>query len=114
MLVRPPTSHMHAGSCQSGADLATCAKELFATCEEFNGGDPDTANTGVLQEDGTIDLVNDCGGHANPLHYHTDMFCHYNSNDSTPHSAIVGVMNDGRGMYRKWEGIYTLNLYFFK
>lgn len=102
------------GTCDGGTDLATCALQLFGTCtsfeveeEEIDDGAPvgaEEEDGGVLQEDGSIDLVNDCGGHANPLHYHEDMVCHYNAEDSSVHSAVVGVMNDGRGLYGHWEG----------
>lgn len=58
----------------------------------------------MLQEDGSLDLVNNCGGHADPIHYHTDMVCHYDAENSAAHSSVVGVMNDGRGIYGRWEG----------
>ena len=39
--------------------------------------------------------MDECGGHANPYHYHTDMVCHYDP-DAEGHSGVVGVMLDGR------------------
>lgn len=95
---------MHEGTCQAGLDLVQCARELFASCEEFKTDPDNPANDGVLEEDGTIDLLSGCGGHADPLHYHAEMVCHYNAEDNSQHSVVVGVMNDGRGMYGKWEG----------
>ena len=58
----------------------------------------------MLQEDGSIGLLNACGAHADPVLYHTDMVCHYDSTDSSVHSAIVGVMIDGRGISGRRDG----------
>lgn len=106
------------GSCEGGADLALCARELFATCTAFLSGDDtedagpvddyDPTEEGLLKDDNSINVVNSCGAHNQPLHYHTDMVCHYNANDSAVHSPPLAVMLDGRVLYGRWEGVVLL------
>ena len=46
----------------------------------------------------TITVLDDCGGHANPYHYHERMECLYESS-TTGHSTRVGTALDGNGIY---------------
>jgi hypothetical protein len=43
-------------------------------------------------------IMDFCGGHANPYHYHERMNCLYNATASG-HSSRVGTALDGRGLY---------------
>lgn len=49
-------------------------------------------------------LLDSCGGHALPYHYHEDLACDYNANEKGEHSPLVGVALDGHGLYGLWEG----------
>jgi len=82
------------GSCPAGTDLKVCAAYLERTCGTIN-----------LQ---TSMLLDTCGGHASPYHYHADLECDYNSALSLNHSALIAFGLDGRGLYGKWEGNNTL------
>ena len=53
-------------------------------------------------EDGEADILDSCGGHANPYHYHERMTCLYKSDESTGHSTRVGTALDGNGIYGKY------------
>ena len=44
-------------------------------------------------------LLDYCGGHANPFHYHGSMNCLYNADPSTGHSTRIGTAADGNGIY---------------
>ena len=47
----------------------------------------------------TITVLDYCGGHANPYHYHERMDCLYTSDNTTGHSTRVGTAIDGNGVY---------------
>ncbi|KAL3932273.1 MAG: hypothetical protein SGBAC_010927 [Bacillariaceae sp.] len=49
--------------------------------------------------DSTIEVLDACGGHATPYHYHERMSCLYESDASTGHSTRVGTAADGNGIY---------------
>lgn len=49
-------------------------------------------------------LLDGCGGHGNPYHYHEDMSCLYRSNETTGHSSRIGTALDGNGIYGKYIG----------
>ena len=53
-------------------------------------------------EEGTANVLNPCGGHANPFHYHERMTCLYHSDETTGHSTRVGTALDGNGIYGKY------------
>ena len=78
------------GFCTAGGTLLQCAQELFATCSN-------------AAEVAGLELLNSCGGHAEPYHYHEDLICHYNENTGS-HSTAVGVALDGRVIYGRFEG----------
>ncbi len=44
-------------------------------------------------------LLDYCGGHANPFHYHERMNCLYSSDPTTGHSTRIGTALDGNGIY---------------
>ena len=53
--------------------------------------------------DTDVTLLNECGGHANPFHYHQRMTCLHTNDAGTGHSTSVGTMLDGKMLYGKWE-----------
>jgi hypothetical protein len=56
----------------------------------------------------TTTVLDACGGHAIPYHYHERMACLYTSDLKTGHSTRIATMNDGRGLYGKYVGVNTL------
>jgi hypothetical protein len=78
-----------ASSCTGGVDLPLCQKHLEYECGSS-----------------TIDytkLLDDCGGHASPYHFHKELACDYNKSLIGPHSQLVAIALDGRGIYGYWE-----------
>ena len=82
---RPPypckDGSTYSGYCPGGMDVKTCEETLFKTCA-----------SGTVR---TELFMDQCGGHANPYHYHMDPVCLYKPDDPG-HSGVVGVMLDGR------------------
>lgn len=76
------------GSCDAGVDLTACDSKLHFECGGAN------VKHGML--------LDDCGGHANPYHYHFDLACDYNKT-ALGHSALIGIALDGRGIYGQYE-----------
>jgi len=52
-------------------------------------------------EAGTADILDSCGGHAMPYHYHERMTCLYESSENG-HSTRIGTALDGRGIYGRY------------
>ena len=52
------------------------------------------ANTGEMMQ-----LLDYCGGHASPFHYHERMNCLYSADPTTKHSTRIGTAADGNGVY---------------
>ena len=50
-----------------------------------------------------VTILNECGGHANPFHYHERMTCLHENDAGTGHSTSVATMLDGKMLYGKWE-----------
>lgn len=46
-----------------------------------------------------ISVLDYCGGHAIPYHYHEKMSCLYTNDTGTRHSTKIGVAGDGNGIY---------------
>jgi hypothetical protein len=44
-------------------------------------------------------LLDYCGGHAEPFHYHERMNCLYTADSTTGHSTRIGTAADGNGIY---------------
>mmetsp|Transcript_5234 Transcript_5234/g.12588 ORF Transcript_5234/g.12588 Transcript_5234/m.12588 type:complete len:180 (-) Transcript_5234:279-818(-) len=83
------------GDCEAGVDVATCEDELNKEC-----GDTLNDPTGMLDS---------CGGHAYPYHYHKGLDCEYTASwQAEGHSPVIAAMLDGRGMYGKWESTGNL------
>lgn len=53
-------------------------------------------------------VLDACGGHANPYHYHERMTCLYDADPTTGHSTRIGTMLDGNGLYGKYVAKDTL------
>ncbi len=89
---RPPypckDGNTYEGYCPGGMDVGTCEAGLFNSCP-----------SGTVR---TELFMDQCGGHANPYHYHTDMVCHYDP-DAAGHSGLIGVMLDGRALFGRHE-----------
>jgi hypothetical protein len=47
----------------------------------------------------TIQVLDYCGGHAFPYHYHERLSCLYAADAATQHSTRIGVMADGNPLY---------------
>lgn len=43
-------------------------------------------------------MLDTCGGHAMPYHYHNDLYCDYN-HLAPGHSPLIGFALDGYGIY---------------
>jgi len=59
-----------------------------------------------------VQILDVCGGHANPYHYHERMGCLYSSDPVTGHSTRIGTALDGSGLYGKFisDGIAPTDL----
>jgi hypothetical protein len=94
---RPPypclDGSTYSGYCPGGMDVGTCEAGLYNSCP-----------TGSVRDSLFMD---DCGGHANPYHHHTDPTCLYDA-DAEGHSALVGVMLDGRAIFGRNEATGAL------
>jgi len=88
------------GDCDGGIDIGTCDKELVAECGAEAAG-WNSQNTDMYM------LMDSCGGHANPYHFHTDLVCEYNV-EAQGHSTLAAVALDGRGIYGRYETTGTL------
>lgn len=75
------------GSCAAGLDVAICDAELTYECGKEN-----LRNM----------LMDSCGGHASPYHYHLDLACDYD-HSSPGHSQLIGLALDGYGIYGLYE-----------
>uniref|UniRef100_A0A7S2RQQ2 YHYH domain-containing protein n=1 Tax=Mucochytrium quahogii TaxID=96639 RepID=A0A7S2RQQ2_9STRA len=53
------------------------------------------------QTEDELSILDSCGGHALPYHYHEKMTCLY-TNSSNGHSTRIGTALDGRGIYGKY------------
>lgn len=49
-----------------------------------------------------IQVLDVCGGHAMPYHYHERMTCLYTADPTTGHSTRIGTAGDGNGIYGKY------------
>lgn len=80
-----------AGTCDAGTDVMVCSQYLQNQC----------GSTFKPQM-----FLDQCGGHAQPYHFHTDLACNYIQN-ATGHSALIGIALDGRGIYGMKESSYS-------
>lgn len=85
----PKPCHDGSGKCWAGVDVPTCETSLDLTC---NG--TDNVNHGLM--------LDTCGGHALPYHYHNDMACDYDHTVAA-HSPLIGLSLDGYGVYGLYE-----------
>lgn len=53
-----------------------------------------------------IEILSDCGGHANPYHFHERFTCMFNS-AASGHSSKFATALDGRGLYGNHESLNT-------
>eukprot|EP00158_Paraphelidium_tribonemae_P005468 Partr_v1_DN27360_c0_g2_i2_m46699 len=85
------------GICDAGLDVVACETTLKQQC-------------GVANFKANM-MMDSCGGHARPYHYHLDLACDYD-HGSQGHSALIGVALDGRGIYGLYEttGVKPSNL----
>eukprot|EP00937_MAST-01D_sp_MAST-1D-sp2_P006750 g6750.t1 len=51
--------------------------------------------------DVTVHILDTCGGHAIPYHYHEKLSCLYTADPATGHSTRIGTALDGHGIYGK-------------
>ena len=77
------------GYCPEGADVQTCDESLNSVC---SGG----------ASDKTEILLNSCGAHPAPYHFHNDLACYYD-HSSEEHSPLVAYSLDGHGIYGLYE-----------
>jgi len=78
------------GTCPGGMDVPTCESSLDYTC----------GKTGSLPIHAL--MLDTCGGHAMPYHYHNDDACDYD-HKAPGHSPLIGWGLDGVGIYGLWE-----------
>ena len=79
------------GSCEGGVDVLMCERKMALEC-------------GMSPSD--VGIIDECGGHATPYHYHEDMVCQpgYDKGDAGEHSPALAVALDGRLVYGRNEG----------
>jgi len=77
------------GECPSGMDVPTCEDSLQLQC----GGSSKVQHSLMLDT---------CGGHAMPYHYHQDSACDYD-HTLPDHSPLIGFALDGYGIYGLYE-----------
>eukprot|EP00873_Tetraselmis_striata_P041442 jgi/Tetstr1/461706/TSEL_000600.t1 len=85
------------GDCDAGIDIGTCDRELVAEC----GAEEGVAGYSSQNPDMYM-LMDSCGGHAKPYHFHTDLVCEYDA-AASGHSTLAAVALDGRGVYGRYE-----------
>ena len=90
------------GTCPAGTDTRMCGALIEKACGTANLKGNTTASMHML--------LSDCGGHAG-YHNHEGIACEYSAT-SAGHSALVGVLLDGRGLYGQYEstGTHPTNL----
>eukprot|EP00660_Eupelagonema_oceanica_P001440 gene1440-6546_t len=99
------------GSCPAGVDVPTCESSLPcvwltfpppATC--WNGADVVLVDVtcGSSEKVQHSLMLDSCGGHAMPYHYHNDNSCDYDHNKAG-HSPLIGFALDGYGIYGLYE-----------
>ena len=83
----------------------------FFGCKNSNAAIPGGLDTLLAErlaeyqcglEDHEVDILDSCGGHANPYHYHERMTCLYHADVATGHSTRIGTALDGNGIYGKY------------
>merc|ERR1711869_167249 len=75
-----------------GVDVKLCEQKMAYEC-------------GISSSE--VGIIDSCGGHANPYHYHEDMTCLPNRDsprDGAGHSPALAVVLDGRLIYGPYEG----------
>lgn len=87
-----PCTNGHTATCSGGLDVPNCVKTLEYSCGKAN-----------VQYSLMLDT---CGGHAMPYHYHNDLKCDYD-HTAPGHSPLIGIALDGRGIYGLYETSQT-------
>jgi len=80
------------GTCYAGVDVPTCEASLEITCDA-------EGNASKIVHSLMLDT---CGGHATPYHYHNDLACDYD-HTVADHSPLIGIALDGYGIYGLYE-----------
>ena len=116
-LPRPPDIHLIPRSHPPPSPALTPAgfssAQPGASClgsNELPGGVDTNLAEAVMDElckaDGGMSAILDyCGGHAKPFHYHERISCLYSADPTTQHSTRIGTAIDGNGICRcfiKW------------
>jgi hypothetical protein len=83
------------GTCPAGMDVPTCEASLDYTCGL-------TGSTPVHSL-----MLDTCGGHAMPYHYHNDDACDYD-HKASGHSPLIGWGLDGVGIFGLYENNPTV------
>eukprot|EP00756_Hemistasia_phaeocysticola_P010867 Hpha_TRINITY_DN15056_c0_g3::TRINITY_DN15056_c0_g3_i3::g.126085::m.126085 len=83
-----PCKNGATGVCSGGVDVPTCEASLEKMCGAAN------VDYGLM--------LDTCGGHAMPYHYHKDLKCDYD-HTAPGHSPLIGIALDGRGVYGLYE-----------
>jgi hypothetical protein len=81
------------GTCPAGTDTRMCGALIERACGTANLKGNTSASMHML--------LSDCGGHAG-YHNHEALACEYSA-AAAGHSALVGVLLDGRGLYGQFE-----------
>eukprot|EP00035_Acanthoeca_spectabilis_P007245 m.134300 g.134300 ORF g.134300 m.134300 type:complete len:1419 (+) comp13861_c0_seq2:60-4316(+) len=90
--------------------LTRIGSRLGSTCLDPNYAAPGGIDTMAAEETieyhcnwTSVDLLDLCGGHAVPYHYHERLTCLWNNSVSTGHSTLAGTMLDNHSLYGFWE-----------
>ena len=91
------------GPMEAGFTSATPSMSCLGNNVVPGGIDTNTAEHIVdfLCGGAEIQVLDSCGGHAVPYHYHERMSCLYTSDPVSGHSTRIGTAGDGNGIYGK-------------
>eukprot|EP00937_MAST-01D_sp_MAST-1D-sp2_P006399 g6399.t1 len=91
------------GPIEDGFSSSVPGMSCLGSTSVQSGIDTNVAEAIVLKICGTaVEVLDSCGGHAVPYHYHERLQCLYSADAATNHSTRVGTALDGNGIYGKY------------
>jgi hypothetical protein len=91
------------GPNEAGFTSAQPGMSCLGTSSVQGGIDTNLAEAMVHKICGeSVQVLDTCGGHAVPYHYHEKLACLYSADATTKHSTRIGTALDGHGIYGKY------------
>jgi len=93
------------------AGFSNAQLKQFFSCSSDTAAVPGGVDTNLAEkmmeydcdlDASVVEVLDDCGGHAVPYHYHEKMTCLYSQDVTTGHSTRAGTALDGKGIYGKY------------